>query len=137
MEMRVIAWPIKRKQRSLTLLELVVVAVIIGILVTFAMPAYIGARRRAIDREAQSQLKLIQSAENMVKLETGNYIPCTNNLTCNVGLSLDLPPPTANGGNWDYVIPTANVISFSAQASGARGTSNWQIDHDDDEASGF
>jgi prepilin-type N-terminal cleavage/methylation domain-containing protein len=136
METKVAVWPTKKKQRSLTLLEVVVVVVIIGILVTFAMPAYVVARRGAIDREAQSQLKLIQSAEIMVRLETGNYITCTDNLNCNAGLNLDLPPTRANTGNWDYVITSANIATtFLARASGTRGTSNWQIDEDDDEAS--
>lgn len=118
---------------SLTLIELLVIIAVIGILATFAMPSYINAQRKAIDREAQTQLKLIQAAEGVYELETNSYGACGSNTACNTLLSIELPSGTADGGNWDYSVAVG--AGFTATANGTRGTQNWSIDEDDEGAS--
>ncbi len=128
-------------RKSFTIVELVIVVIIVGILVSFGMPAYLNARRKAIDREAQSQVKLLQAAEKVYRMETNQYIACSSNQDCNDKLHTELPSSIANGGNWDYqVINVNNAASpptFTAQATGTAGSSNWQIDQDDEKASSF
>lgn len=46
-----------RKEEGFTLIELMVVVLIIAILIAIAIPTFLGARRRAQDRAAQSNLR--------------------------------------------------------------------------------
>ncbi len=47
----------RRDERGFTLIELMVVVLIIAILLAIAIPTYLGARERANDRAAQSNLR--------------------------------------------------------------------------------
>ena len=118
------------KKSAFSLIESLMVLVVIGILVTFAMPMYINARKGAIDKEAQTQLKLIQAAEDSYRLEIGNYIACADTTACNLTLRIDLPQ-----GNWAYSVGSVSASGYTATATGTNGTQNWSIDQDDAEAS--
>ncbi|MCK5492795.1 MAG: hypothetical protein KAJ14_06775 [Candidatus Omnitrophica bacterium] len=114
---------------SFTIIETIIVVIVLGILVSFAMPAFINAKRKALDIEAQTQLKLIRAAERVYRLEVGGYVDCANNVTCNNRLNLDLPQPGVS--NWDYSVINSTVTTFDGQAQNGGGTSNWQIDENE------
>ncbi len=122
------------KRKSFTIVELLIVVVILTILATFAIPAYLNAKQRAVDHEARSQLKLIQTAEKSYRLEEGQYIACADNAACSSDLRLDLPPAPPDG-NWDYSVPSvdnaASPPQFTANSTGTSGTTDWTIDADD------
>ena len=52
-----------RDERGFTIIELMIVVMIIGILVVIALPTFLGARTRAYDRAAQSDVRNAFAAE--------------------------------------------------------------------------
>ncbi len=50
-------WERRKDEEGFTLIELMVVVLIIGILIAIALPTFLGARKRAQDRAAQSSLR--------------------------------------------------------------------------------
>jgi prepilin-type N-terminal cleavage/methylation domain-containing protein len=85
--------------KAMTLLELIVVLIIVGILSTIGIVSYQGAVRGAHDRQAQSSLLLIAQAEETRFLEMRNFAACGNTAACNAALHLNLP-----ANNWRYVV---------------------------------
>ncbi len=56
-----------------TLIELMVVVMIIGILIAIAIPSFLGFRKSAQDRSAQSEVRSVLLSEKAVWLETNGY----------------------------------------------------------------
>lgn len=60
-------------ERGFTLIELMVVVLIIAILIAIAIPTFLGARDRAQDRSAQSELRNALTAAKTVYSENQTY----------------------------------------------------------------
>lgn len=102
-----------KKIKGFTLIELIIVVVLIGILISLAVPNYLGKAERARDKEAQTALKLILAAEKVYALKHNNvYYVCENGFSCtaelNQELNIDLP---VNNSNWAY---GANNVRWGA-----------------------
>lgn len=99
-------------ERAITLTELLVVLIVIGIVATFALPSFWGAKQKAIDRERVAMLQLIQARENGLHLETNQFTICNSTTNCNTNLNLLLPT-----ANHTYKVTSGNVTSnFCAEA---------------------
>jgi type IV pilus assembly protein PilA len=62
-----------RDEEGFTLIELMVVVLIIAILIAIAIPTFLGARTRAQDRQAQSNLRNAFAAEKVVYTDDQAY----------------------------------------------------------------
>lgn len=111
-------------KKGFTLIELIIVVVIIGILAAFAMPQFAKTKERALGNEARANLKLIQAAEKIYRMEMNTYYPAladppqsdVNHINDDLKLSL-------TEANWDYSI-TGGASTFTASAA-RNGTSGY------------
>jgi type IV pilus assembly protein PilA len=67
-------------EEGFTLIELMVVVLIIAILIAIAIPTFLGARQRAQDRAAQSDLRNGLTAEKTVYVDNQAYDANTANM---------------------------------------------------------
>jgi prepilin-type N-terminal cleavage/methylation domain-containing protein len=107
--------PEKRKmfQAGFTLIELIVVLIIVGILAGLAIPNYGRTRERALDREAQSGLRLIQAAERVYQSKAGTYLGTPiGTAAVNSNLQLELASTS-----WDFSVTAASQTAFAATAA--------------------
>jgi prepilin-type N-terminal cleavage/methylation domain-containing protein len=90
-------------KKGFTLIELLIVVIIIGILASVAIPNYGKTKENALDKQAISNLKLIQVAEKGHYLEMNTYYPSSaseSNVT-NINNNLKLSLTTTN---WTYTV---------------------------------
>jgi type IV pilus assembly protein PilA len=70
-----------QREDGFTLIELMVVVLIIAILIAIAIPTFLGARRRAQDRAAQSNLRNALTAEKAYYTDNQAYSATVASLT--------------------------------------------------------
>ena len=69
------------KDEGFTLIELMVVVMIIAVLIAIAIPSFLGFRKSAQDRSAQSELRNVLLAEKAYWLENGDYTATIADIT--------------------------------------------------------
>lgn len=125
--------------KSVTLIEILIVVIIVGILATLSMPLFTKTRERGLDQEVNANLKLIQAAEKIYSMETGEFLSCTGSgsITCmNTNLRLSLPKGTTRSWNYNITVTASDFNALADRFTNASVWSrSWTIDKDDDEPS--
>lgn len=87
---------VRRRQSGFTLIEIMVVVVIIAVLATIIMPNIVGRAEDARVAKAKTDIRTLDSALAMYRLDNGNY-PSTNQ-----GLEALIKKPSGNppAPNW-------------------------------------
>ena len=108
----------KHREDGFTLIELMVVVLIIAILISIAIPSFLGARERANDRSAQLDLRSALLAEKTIYVDTQVFTAVPANLTAvEPSMSYGADPTTADVAV--EVDATGNLVCLEAlSASG-------------------
>jgi type IV pilus assembly protein PilA len=69
------------KDEGFTLIELMVVVMIIAVLIAIAIPSFLGFRKSAQDRSAQSELRNVLLSEKAYWLDNGDYTEAAADIT--------------------------------------------------------
>lgn len=101
----------RARMRGVTLTELMVVVVIIGILTMIAYPNYRGYAARAKRNEARTALLQIATNQERFYLQNNTY---TTDMT-KLGFALSAANKTGSG-SYQVDVPTADADNFTAEA---------------------
>jgi type IV pilus assembly protein PilE len=101
---------IKHDAKGITLIELLIVIVIVGILATIAVPIYRGYMQRARRADAKTSLEQVRAAQEMRRAEYGSYSTSIASLQTSWG------GPGSRVGDYDISFTVATATSFTAQA---------------------
>jgi len=102
-----------REDKGFTLIELMVVVLIIAILIAIAIPTFLGARKRAQDRAAQTSLRNTVTAAKTVFTDNENYQDAT--ASSNAKLVAGEPSLQFKANNVSSTSPTeVSVIATDA-----------------------
>lgn len=111
-----------KNNKGLTLIELMIVIIILGILATIALVNMRGSTENAYNREAQANLKMISAGEKMYRLENNGYIACANLTVVNTLLRLSI---STTNPNWNYTVGNIGLNTFCVQATRTLAPVRW------------
>jgi general secretion pathway protein G len=102
--MRVIRPPLRGSEQGFTLLEIMVVVVIIGLLVAAVAPNFMGQIDKAAVNRARTDLRSIETALNLYRLDNFRYPSTAEGLE-----ALVTNPGEASAPNWKQQLPRIPV----------------------------
>ena len=102
-------------EKGFTLIELLVVILIIGILASIAMPAFLGQRARAQDTEAKSAVRQAQTAIETYYTDNQTYVAADAAALQNIEASL------LSGAGASLVVSGQAVDSYSLVTTSKTG----------------
>ena len=105
------------REDGFTLIELMVVVLIIAILIAIAIPTFLGARTRAQDRAAQSNLRNALTAEKSYYTDAQAYTATPGDLTAiepSLRYNADAAPAT---NNEIYISVSGATVTLAAKSA--------------------
>ena len=123
---------ISKKISAFTLSELLVVLVIVGILISIAIPAFMPLIANAKSVEAKQQLKHLHSLQRVYFYEYSTF----SDELLRIGFEQDMAQDGSNPNNYDIEIVSATNTTFLARATANKdfdqdGVFNvWEINQD-------
>ncbi len=122
-----------RCSKGITLVELLVFILIVGILAGIAVPVYTNYMVRARRADAKTVLEQVRAAQEMWRAERGSYAINDGNGTAVAKLvnTMGVPPNPVGDYNWSFSVgPTATTFTAQTVPNTARqlGDGNLTID---------
>ena len=112
-----------RDDEGFTLIELMVVVLIIAILIAIAIPTFLGARKKAYDRSAQSSLRNAYTNAKSLYTDTQDYTTATVSALATAEPSLTFAASTAEStGPKNVSVYTADANHIVLKALSKSGT---------------
>jgi len=113
---------------GLTLIELLMVIVIVGVLAAIAVPMYSGYMQRARRADAKTALEQVRAAQEMWRAEKGSYAIDDGGGTAVTKLRTTMGAPNTTISNyytWDFTVKTATAFTAQATAIGSQASDGW------------
>jgi type IV pilus assembly protein PilE len=107
--------------KGLTLIELLIVIVIVGVLAAIAIPTYSNYMIRARRADAKTALEQLRAAQEMRRAERGSYE------TDIAALRTTWGGPGAQVGDYNITMPVATAATYTGTADAF--TSRQSVDH--------
>jgi type IV pilus assembly protein PilE len=105
---------IYRDNKGITLMELLVVVLIVGVLTAVAVPVYSSYMQRARRSDGKTCLEQMRASEEMMRAERGNYSASITELQNTWGLQTSC-------GEYTLVLDSATATSFLGEAQPTPG----------------
>jgi len=126
-------------KKAMTLYELMITLIIVGILVAVGTPSYLKMQEHSYDQEAIANLRRLQEAENIYYVELKSYYPDlasspdSNIDRINTNLKVRLPydPNPGYTPKWNYAV-YSNGCARAARNVAVGGRS-WRLRINEDE----
>ncbi|MCX5703496.1 MAG: type II secretion system protein [Candidatus Omnitrophica bacterium] len=118
------------QKKGFTMLELIIVAIIVGILSTLAFVNHILTMELTLDKDAASALKVLRAAEMAYRSDMGTYYPSAGSDSTIATINANLKVLLSAAGNrpWNYTVWSTGCVS--ATRNGGDGRS-WHFEIDD------
>lgn len=108
-----------------TLIELMVVVMIIAVLIAIAIPSFLGFRKSAQDRSAQSEIRNVLLSQKAYWLENGDYTQTAADITAlepNAVINAD----PAVGVYMDLNAASSDIVCLTRTAESGNSFSIWE-----------
>ncbi len=115
----------KARQRGVTLIELVVVIMIVGILAAVAIPSYRNYVVRSQRADAKDALLALATQQEKHYLQCNTYATTIDVATNCAAGELQAPDVSKNGW-YQLDIPNGNATAFTVRATAVNGENQWQ-----------